>query len=304
MLTFSEKERSCERLFEETGPFWHIYTDGTKMADTFCCDEDMKLGVLALAVAACQTPGVELITFELMNNHAHLIARGQKDKCLELFEKFRLRIIRAYNLNGKIVDWGQFQAEILEIESLKALRNEIVYVNRNAFVANPQYTPFSYPWGGGCAYFSPFYKMLPTTGYPEAGFNKWRRLTHCRNIDMLKGLQFIEDTVFIPSFCRIDIGEGVFQDARNYFNSLTRNAEAFSQVAARLKDAVFLTDDEMYAVAVKFAEQQFGNRQIALLSPDHRIRTAKELHFRYNASNQQLRRILKLELSLLNELFP
>ena len=304
MLTFSERERLCERLFEEEGPFWHIYTDGNKMADIFCCEDEMKAGILALAVAACQTTESELITFELMNNHVHLIAKGSKEKCSELFERFRLRIIRAYNSIEKVVDWRGFQAEILEIESLKALRNEIIYVNRNAFVANPQYTPFSYPWGGGCAYFSPFYRMLPTIGYPEAGFNKWRKMTHCRDIDMLKGLRFIGNAVFIPSFCRIDIGEALFQNARSYFYSLTRNAEAFSQTAARLKDTIFLTDDEMYAVAIKFTDQQFGNRQITQLSPDQRIRTAKELHFRYNASNQQLRRILKLELSLLNELFP
>lgn len=113
-----------------------------------------------------------------------------------------------------------------------------------------------------------------------------------------------EDIVHIPSFCRIDIGERMFRDARSYFNSLTRNAEAFSQIAERLKDTVFLTDDEMYAAAVRYAEQNYSNRQLASLSPDQKIRLAKELHFRYNASNQQLRRLLRLDIGLLNELFP
>ena len=31
---------------------------------------------------------------------------------------------------------------------------------------------------------------------------------------------------------------------------------------------------------------------------------SKELHFKYNASNQQIRRLLKLDISILNELFP
>ena len=35
----------------------------------------------------------------------------------------------------------------------------------------------------------------------------------------------------------------MFRDARSYFNSLTRNAEAFSQIASRLKDSIFLTDE-------------------------------------------------------------
>ena len=304
MLSFSEKERMCEKVFEEKGPFWHIYTDGTKMPDIFCDEEDKKSAMSALAVAERQTTDAEIVTFEIMNNHLHFIGRGSKEGCLEIFDRFKQRVTRTTKLAGKVIDWAQFQAKALKIESLKALRNEIIYVNRNAFVASPQYTPFSYPWGGGCAYYSPFYNQLPCICYDDAGFDKWRKLTHCRDVSMLKDLKFVEDTVYIPSFCRTDIGEAMFHDARSYFNSLTRNAEAFSQIAERLKDSVFLTDDEMYSVAVRWAEKEFGNRQIALLSPEEKIRIAKELHFKYNGSNQQIRRILRLDAAVINELFP
>lgn len=121
---------------------------------------------------------------------------------------------------------------------------------------------------------------------------------------MIEDLKFHGDVAYIPSFCRTDIGESMFRDARSYFNSLTRNAESFSQIAQRLKDSVFLTDDEMYAVAAKYAESSFGNRQLGLLDPEQKIQLCKELHFKYNASNQQIRRLLKLDLNILNELFP
>ena len=96
----------------------------------------------------------------------------------------------------------------------------------------------------------------------------------------------------------------MFRDARSYFNALTRNAEAFSEIASRLKDSVFLTDDEIYAVATKYAESSFGNRQLGLLNPEQKIQLSKELHFKYNASNQQIRRILKLDPGILDELYP
>ena len=121
---------------------------------------------------------------------------------------------------------------------------------------------------------------------------------------MIEDLKFYGDVVYIPSFCRTDIGESMFRDARSYFNSLTRNAEAFSQIAQRMKDSVFLTDDEMYAVAVKHAESSFGSRQLGLLDPEQKIQLCKELHFKYNASNQQIRRLLKLDINILNEFFP
>lgn len=39
-LSFSEKERICESGFFANGPYWHIYTDGTRMQNIFCCEED------------------------------------------------------------------------------------------------------------------------------------------------------------------------------------------------------------------------------------------------------------------------
>ena len=304
MLTFAEKERECERLFEKSGPFWHLYTDGRVMEDFLCTEKDFKTAMTALAVAAVLCKKVGIITFELMSNHIHMILNGESDECLELFGRFKARLRRILKTNGRVINWEAFKADILPIETLNALRNEIIYVNRNAFVANPQFTPFSYPWGGGCAFFLPCLNLLPVRSLKEVGFNKARELTHFREIRLIEDLKFLGDVAYIPSFCRTDIGESMFRDARSYFNSLTRNAEAFSQIAQRLKDSVFLTDEEMYAAATMYAEKTYGNRQLSLLNPEQKIQISKELHFKYNASNQQIRRLLKLDIGILNELFP
>ena len=304
MLTFAEKERECERRFEKSGPFWHLYTDGRIMEDFLCTEEDFKIAMTALAIATVLFKKVRIITFELMSNHIHLILNGEAEDCMRLFERLKARLKRILKTQERAIDWRKFQAEILPITTLDALRNEIIYVNRNAFVASPHFTPFSYPWGGGCAYFSPILRQLPAKTLRESGFNKARELAHFREIRMIEDLKFYGDVVYIPSFCRTDIGESMFRDARSYFNSLTRNAEAFSQIAQRMKDSVFLTDDEMYAVAVKHAESSFGSRQLGLLDPEQKIQLCKELHFKYNASNQQIRRLLKLDINILNEFFP
>ena len=96
----------------------------------------------------------------------------------------------------------------------------------------------------------------------------------------------------------------MFQDARKYFNSLTRNAEAFSQIASRIKDTIFLTDDELYAVTTAYIDKEYKATQIKLLSPQQKIDTSKHLHFKYNATNSQIRRILKIDMSVLEEMFP
>jgi REP element-mobilizing transposase RayT len=304
MQTFIEKEKECEKLFNEAGKFWHLYTDGTRMENIFLNDNDLKKGMISLAKAKCQKSGVEIITFEIMSNHIHLILCGDKSECLDLFEVFRKNLIRMISSQDRFLDWRRFKAAIIEIADLKALRNEIIYVNRNAFVANPQYTPFNYPWGGGWAYFSPSVHQLPVTHYLDLPYGQKRELAGGRVDERFSVLSFVGDTVFIPSFCNIGLGEKMFHNARSYFMTLTRNAEAFSLIASRLKDTIILTDEEIYASAVKYADEIFGVKSLKTLNPEQKIRTAKELHFRYNASNQQLRRILNIDLGILMELFP
>ena len=303
MMKFAEKERECERLFDANGPFWHVYTDGNVMADVFCDKDDFKEGMIVLAVCAMLFGKAEVVTFELMNNHVHLIMRGMKEDCMLFFDMFKRRLVRCFRRKGRALDWGKFEAQILRIETLKDLRNEIIYVNRNAYVASRDYTPFSYLWGGGWAYFNPVIEMLPVISAHELGYTKVRELTHFRDAKAIADLTFVCEVPFIPSFCRTDIGQSMFQDARSYFHALTRNAEAYSQIASRLQDSVFLTDDEMFVVAARCAADDFATK-LRVLTPAQKIQLARKLHYDYNASNNQLRRVLNLDNATLNELFP
>ena len=303
-LSFTEKERLCDEAFVNNGPYWHICTNGTIMQNIFCSKEDFNCGMWQLAISKCIAKGVKLLTFELMSNHVHLIAAGTKDDCEKFFKLFASRIKHIFTRLGKVIDWTKFQYDILPIESLTALRNEIIYTNRNAFVANSNYTPLSYPWGGGCAYFNPFFEYLPIKPFSKLPILKQRQILHSRDTADYSRLYIWEDTAFIPSFCDIALGESMFQDARKYFNSLTRNAEAFSQIASRIKDTIFLTDDELYAVTIAFIDKEYKTQHIKLLTPQQKIETSKHLHFKYNATNSQIRRILKIEPSILEEIFP
>lgn len=303
-LSLSEKESLCEKTFIDNGPYWHLYTDGTQMQDIFCTDKERDIGMWILAAAACSVEGAVILTFEIMANHIHLIMSGRKESCLKLFEIFKSKLRRAMKRLGHIIDWSQFGASIIPIESLRSLRNEIIYTNRNAYVANPNHTPDSYPWGGGCVFFNEWLKHLTIKAITSLSFDKARELTHSRDISGYKGLKMIGQRVFIPSFCRTDIGESLFTDARSYFNSLTKNIEAYGEIAKRVLDSVFLTDDELYSVTMSHINKEYNVRQSSGLSPQQRIDTARHLKHTYNATKQQIRRILRLEERVLTELFP
>ena len=303
-LSFSEKERVCESIFISNGPYWHIYTDGTKMQNIFCCEDDFKTAMWILAASMHMFKEVRVITFELMGNHLHLILGGQRDDCIKAFDLFAARLRQAFPKRQRAIDWSKFKMDILPIESLQALRNEIIYVNRNAFVANPAYTPDSYPWGGGCAYFNPWIKHLKTTPLGEMKVNTQRKLLHTRDVVPFSKLLEIGGVPFIPSFCDISLGASLFRDARSYFNSLTRNAEAFSQIASRLKDTIFLTDEELYSVICSHINKEYSVKTPSQLSAQQKIDTARQMHFDYNATNQQIRRMLRMDIAVLEEMFP
>ena len=303
-LYFSEKERICESIFIANGPYWHVYTDGTKMQNIFCCEEDFKTGMWCLAAGVHLCKDVQMLTFELMGNHAHLILAGQREACIKAFDLFSARLKLAFPKRQRAIDWSQFKMDILPIDSLQALRNEIIYANRNAFVANPTYTPNSYPWGGGCAYFSPWLQHLKTMPFEKLPKLTQREILHTREITPFAGLTEIGSMPFIPSFCNIKLGESLFRDARSYFNLLTRNAEAFSQIATRLKDSIFLTDEELYSVICSHINKEYSVKTPSQLSAQQKIDTARHMHFNYKATNQQLRRILRIDPAVLEELFP
>ena len=303
-LSFSEKERVCESIFIANGPYWHVYTDGTMMQNIFISKEDFIMGMWCLAAARHLCKSVQVITFELMGNHVHLILAGTKEDCIKVFDLFAARLKKAFPKTQRTIDWSKFKMDILPIENLPALRNEIIYTNRNAFVANSAYTPDSYPWGGGCAYFCPWLKHLTTTPLGELPILTQRALLHTKKIAQFADIKVIDSMPFIPSFCDISLGESMFRDARSYFNSLTRNAEAFSQIASRLKDSIFLTDEELYSVICSHISKEYSVKTPSQLSAQQKIDTARRMHFDYNATNQQLRRMLRMDLSILEELFP
>ena len=83
-----------------------------------------------------------------------------------------------------------------------------------------------------------------------------------------------------------------------------RNAEAFSQIAARLKDSIFLTDDELFSVLCSHISKEYSIKKPSELTAQQKIDTARHLHFGYNASNQQLRRMLRMDMAILEEMFP
>lgn len=294
----------CLNTFDANAPFWHICTDGTQMQDFLFNMQDYSDAQNILAAARCRHESIEILTFQLMSNHVHLILRGTKTDSVSFFNDFSLSLRRVFNQKGKAIKWSSFKSEVYPIPSLEALRNEILYVNRNAYVVHKEYTPYTYPWGGGIAIFNPLIKHLESFCDKPISILKKRELLHCREVGAYDRLKFDKGIAIVTTFCNIPLAESIFANARDYYNSLYRNAESFGQIAQRLRDSIVMTDGELFRIAAKISNERYGGTKVNLLSPEQKIDIAKELHYKYKAGNQQLRRMLRLDLNYLNEIFP
>lgn len=242
MKTFSEAERLCQAAFDMCGETYHAYTSGREMPILFTNKEDLTFAMNVIALASFEfREALKTLAFEVMDNHLHFVICGTQEDVKEFFR----RIVR--KLKRTIPMAGQMKLSLKPIEDLASMRNNIVYTNRNGYVANPGYTPFSYPWGTGRYYF----QEIPTSmTFSDIGYTSNRVMFRGDNVRLPSDWQVIDrDAPYIapPSFCDITLGMAMFRDAHHYFSALSKNVEAYSGIAVELDDGEFLTDQEMFA---------------------------------------------------------
>ena len=304
-MSFREKEQLCEMAFSGCGPLWHLYTDGNAQPILFIDAAELKVGMNLFGVCVVSTPGVKIYTFELMNNHLHSVVEGEETAVRQFFESYKLKLQRYFAKSDRVVDLRGFECSLFRIENLQSLRNEIVYANRNGFLVRSDCTPYSYPWGANMCFYNLALEYLPSVPYKDLSVREKRKICHSNDVNIPDdGLMVFEGVLLPSSYCLISEAEKFFRDAHHYFHLLTRNFEAYSEIAKRMHDSLFLTDDELYAAISAISRKRYNVAQPSLLPGRDKIELAKCMHNDYNASNRQIRSILKIQAELVDELFP
>lgn len=304
-VSFRDLEWSCELNFKKYSNYWHLYTDGRDADIMFRSAEDMKAGMNIIGLCCLYFPDIKAFTFELMNNHLHMILAGDRKRCEALFDMIKGRLAKYFTRNGIIVDMHKFNCELIEITSLQSLRNEIIYVNRNGYVARPDCTPFSYMWGAGAWFFNPILSHLPYVRFEDMTVREKRQICRSNDVTAPTGDIKVFDGMILPAcFCDIEAAESFFRNAHHYFQQLTRKYEAYGEIASRLHETIFIADEEMYSAVCMLCMKLYDVKNPAQLTPKDRIEVARKMKQDYNASNRQIKSILKLNKDTIDQLFP
>lgn len=254
-----------------------------------------------IAQAAYEYREIKVIAFEIMGNHIHLLLGGEEDNVILFFRFIRKRLqtgLRDSNPQGLP---ATFSPALREVMDLNYLRNIIVYINRNGYVADPNYTPYSYPWGTGRYYFNEIPATLTLSGMK---YTEQREMFRSRKPYLPDNYRILDGYVTPASFCALSQGTAVFRDAHHYFSLLSKNVEALSGIASELGDTDFLTDNELFTKLSTIITKRYGSLRLKDLSKAQKLDLARILHNSFRSSNGQISRVLNLTSYEVNSLFP
>jgi len=299
--SFAEAERQCEMAFSMSGEWYHLYSSGKNTEIFLKDDDDFKFCVNLLARCAVEFTELVIVAFAIMNNHLHIVLYGNCATIELFFTTYRRRLSRFLSSKYNYPVPDTFRMNLKDICDLKSLRNTIVYVNRNGFVVNPHFTPFSYPWSSGANYYNvPIQSELLSS----LTIDYQRALFRGRVPSGLENARITDGSITADSFCDIKLGMSMFRDAHHYFSLVSKSVESYSQLATEMDDREFLTDDELFSELQKTLNSKYNTSYVKQLTPAQKLDVARELHFKYRSSNGQIRRLLYLTQYEVDQLFP
>lgn len=300
-LNFGEVEKIFQFTFDTSGKWYHLYTNGRDTRSFLLDDDDFRFCVNLLAKCAIVCHDITIAAFAIMDNHIHIVVSGEESIIEAFFRSFRRRL--SVYLSAKYSQGipSTFQMQLKLIPDLKTIRNTIVYVHRNGYVINPQYTPFSYPWSSGQSYFIFEQKSEALSNY---SIDTQRQMLKGLVPPELKEAAMANGCITPSSFCAIPFGMALFRDAHHYFSLISKNVESYSQIATDLEDGEFLTDQELFAELIRILKDSYAGAMLSTLSNAQRLDLARTLHFKYRSSNGQIRRLLGISQYEVDQLFP
>ena len=291
-----------ENVFAQNAPYFHIFTTPPENHLLFVSEKDYKeaTNMLALSSSDC---GGRTLAYAIMSNHIHNILAADRNRCMVFIERLKKRLGGFLKRAGKKVPSIEFH--IIEITDLKQLLNEIAYVIRNPYAARSDISPFGYPWCSGYLYFNNLLTLFPS-GIPagEIPILIRRAIKHERDQEINPSLKIHDNMITPQSFVDYPLVMALFENARQFIWWVTRNVEAHTATAARLGEKGFLTDEEVYMIALHCCKKEYGVDTVKLLTQQQKTSLVRTLKYEYGASGKQLSRCTGIPLALINEMFP
>ena len=292
------REQLCEQAFLEGGPFYIITTENLPWL-LYTSEEEFKDGtnIVATSLAGLR---IKVLNEVEMNSHLHLVVEGimAEIKCFE--ERLRLRMHRYQQSKGRpsLLKW---EINVKEIDNLSYLRNAILYVSRNPYVARRNVTPNGYRWSGGFLFFNEtLVDYGQGTPWAEVSYKEKRAICKSHNIDMPDHYRVLNGMITRASFIDYRRAEEFFNSANQYFKLLARKVEADAETARWIGETILLPDEDVFRIVADW----YSVKTVSGLNMDQRVEAARRMKAELMSNNKQIAQVLKLRSEQVDAMFP
>lgn len=297
-MSYWEKEKECELRFLDGGPFFIVTTENLPWL-LFTCDQGFMDGTNMVAVALAGL-GIRMLNEVEMNNHLHFVMEGP-EKMVTLFTDRLRKAMSRYQLtkgNPSLAKWG---IQVKRILDLRNLRNAILYVSRNPYVAGRNCTPPGYRWSSAQLMFNENLAYY-NAGIPfnQLTFREKRAITRQRDIVLPQEYRVLDGTILRSCFVDYKRAECFFESAHQYFHQLSRRVEADAETARWIGETILLPNEDVFRIVAEWYKVQ----TVKLLTPDQRLAAARRMKAELMSNNKQIAQVLSLPLNQINQLFP
>ena len=300
---FSRLETMCQFRFLEAGSCFHVCSQENHPV-LFHNEEEFKAAMNAVAFAGLLFQDIRIFTFEVMDNHFHFAFSGEKTRIKLLLRTLVNKLASLPSLADSSNDIVKLNFRFYEINNLDNLRNVITYINRNGAVISSDENVFTYKWGLNRFFFNTEAKLRHTENGKAATCREKRILFQSNKLESNDKVLVIDGYVSPLCFCRVEETELFFRNSRNYFYCISRNIESSKDIAKMIGEKLFYSDEDLFVHVRTACSKEFGVQTVSMLPNTAKVELAKRLHFDFNAGNKQISRLLKMDLSVVSELFP
>ena len=300
---FYRMEAGCELRFRELGTCYHLCT-GENNRILFHNEREFKIAMNVIALSLRLFPDITALTFEVMSNHLHFALCGNVNRIHDWFKKMVALLKQHPELKDSKEAVVSLQEKLIAVEDIDNLRNVIVYINRNGYVADNRHTPFSYPWGANRFFFNDE-AVLRYESLKTLATARWKRNAFHSNLgDNLTELYHLDGYISPLCFCHIRLAEDLFINAHQFFSKISKSVESCAAIAKEIGESVFYTDNELYSIVARKCSKQYGCKSPAMIPAEAKVLLAKMMRFEYNSSIKQISRILRMEIDTVRRMFP
>lgn len=265
----------------------------------FTSDREFMDGTNMIAVALGGL-GIRMLNDVEMNNHLHFVMEGPEELVILFTERLRKTMSR-YQLAKGNPSLAKWEIQVKPILDLRNLRNAILYVSRNPYVAGRNCTPIGYKWSGAQLMFNDNLAYY-TLGVPfsQLKFREKRLITRQRNIELPQEYSVLDGMVLRSCFVDYKRAEAFFESAHQYFHLLSRKVESDTETARWIGETILLPNEDVFRIVAEWNNV----KTVKLLTPDQRLATARRMKAELMSNNKQIAQVLSIPLEQVNQFFP